>query len=253
MEESLLKSLGLNQSEIKIYRSISELGSGTPAVFGKSAAIKRTTAYSIARGLVEKGLLVEDTSRRPRTFRLASPSEVLALTEVDKRLILEREKLYKKLATELTTLSASSTYPVPTVRFIEEAKINDFLHQQITVWDKSMHDTKETSWWGFQDHTFVEHYSDWILWYWERFPKDVDLKFLSNRAEVEVQFGPKIGSRREIKFWGEATNFNSTTWVIGDYLVMVNTRTHPFYLFEIHDKRLAHDQREVFRNLWPLV
>lgn len=26
---------------------------------------------------------------------------------------------------------------------------------------------KDSTWWGFQDHTFVEHYEKWIDWYWQ--------------------------------------------------------------------------------------
>ncbi len=253
MKDSLLSSLGLSPSEIRIYNSIIKIGPSTPPVFGKSAGIKRTTAYSLARGLVEKGLLSEDATKRPRLFSVASPAEVLALTRADKKRVAEREELLKGLAKELSTIAASPSYEVPTVRFIEETKIMDFLRQQAFVWDKNILESKETTWWGFQDHTFVEHYGEWISWYWDKWQEGIDLKLLSNRAPVEVKFGPKYASRRHIKFWGEAVNFLSTTWAIGDYVVMINTRTRPFYLVEIHSKLLAHDQREVFRNLWPLV
>ena len=252
MEDSLLGSLGLNPSEIRIYNSVVKLGIAAPATFGKTAGIKRTTAYSIARSLVEKGLLTEDATKRPRVFSPATPTQILALTRMDKKRVAEREEMLKKLASELSNLSASSSYPVPTVRFVEEEKIEDFLYQQKAVWDKNLLETEPT-WWGFQDHTFVENYSTWISWYWDHMPKGMDLNLLSNRAEVEVKFGPQYASARHIKFWGEATNFLSTTWAIGHYLLMINTRNRPFYLVEIHDRLMAHDHREVFKNLWPLV
>lgn len=253
MKDSLLSSLGLTSGEIRIYNAVLKLGTSTPTVFGKSAGMKRTTAYSIARGLVEKGLLTEDTTKRPRVFTPATPAEVVALTRVDKKQVMEREELLKKLAEELSSRSVASVYPVPTVRFIEEAKISDFLRQQTMLWEASMIETNEPTWWGFQDHTLLEHHGDWISWYWGRCPKEIDLKLISNRAQVEVKLGPKLSSRRMIKYWGEAANFLSTTWAIGDYFIMINTRTRPFYLVEIHDKLVAHDQREVFRNLWPMV
>lgn len=120
------------------------------------------------------------------------------------------------------------------------------------MWHKSLEKT-ESEWWGFQDHTFVEQFSEWITWYWEQPWSPIELKLLSNRSESEVAFGNTIGPKRQIKFWGEATNFHSTTWVVGEYVIMVNTRQRPFYLVEIHDALMAHDHREVYRNLWPLV
>lgn len=255
MDQKLLEALDLNPSEIAIYTAVLASGGLAPAALAKVANMKRTTAYSVAGSLVEKGLLVEDATKRPRIFTPSDSEQVLALIERERKQVSVREETLKRLANELTTISASTSYPVPTVRFIEEGKIHDFLRTQTVVWDQNILESKETTWWGFQDHTFVEQYADWIEWYWKRFPEGIDLKLLSNRAQTEVAFSEKLNAenRRNIKFWGEADNFLSTTWAIGDYLVMINTRTKPFYLVEIHDKLMAHDQREVFRNLWEMV
>ncbi len=252
MDEKVLAGLGLNTTESAVYKAVLENGSLPPAQLAKAAGVKRTTAYSVAGSLVEKGLLLEDATKRPRVFRPATPDQVLALIDKERAQVSERETVLTKLANELSNLSASTTYPVPTVRFIEEDKIEAFLKQQTPVWDKNLLETEPT-WWGSQDHTFVEHYGKWISWYWEQNSKEIDLKLLSNRAPAEVEFGPKYANRRHIKFWGEATDFLSTTWIIGDYVVMINTRAKPFYLVEIHDKLMAHDQREVFRNLWEMI
>lgn len=252
MDKNLLAPLDLNESEIAVYTTVLKTGPVTPVALAKAAGVKRTTAYSIARGLVEKGLLIEDGTRRPRVFAPATPEQVRALTEREKQRFTERESALGSIADELSKLSAQKSYPVPTVRFIEEGKIDAFFRQQAPVWDASML-AQEPTWWGFQDHTLVEEFGDWISWYWKQAPEKIDLKLLSNRASSEIEFAKNVTDRRQIKFWGEATSFLSTTWAVGDYLVMINTRTHPFYLVEIHDKLMAHDQREVFKNLWPLV
>jgi len=252
MDEKMLGSLNLNESELALYKALLKAGNLTPTALAKAAGLKRTTAYSVARSLAEKGLIVEDITRRPRVFTPATADEVLSLIEVEKKKLLEREQSLKNLAGELSKISAESSYPVPTVRFIEEKKIDSFLNQQVEEWNKSLLATEPT-WWGFQDHTFVEQYGDWITKYWKQSPETIDLKLLSNRTQAEVQMQKTVTPRRTVKFWGEATNFISTTWVIGDYVIILNTRNHPFYLIEIHDKLMANDQREVFKNLWPLV
>jgi len=253
MNDAVLEQLGLKPKEIVIYRAILKTGSISPAALAKTVGIKRTTAYSIARGLVERGLLAEDVGRRPRTFAVAFPKDVLALIDDEKKRLQDKESALKSIAEELSQLVKKSHYPVPTLRFIEEGKIEKFLYQQSLVWDKNILETKETTWWGFQDHTFIEHYGDWIRWYWGQSPQPIDLKLLSNRAESEVKFGAPLAPRRYIKYWGEANLFRSTLWAIGEYVVMINTRNRPFYLVEIHDELMANDQREVFKNLWPLV
>jgi hypothetical protein len=253
MNDAIYEQLGLNHREIAVYRAVIKEGLITPVALAKAVNLNRTTAYSIARGLVEKGLLVEDIQKRPRTFSPASPADVLALIGDEQKKLKEKEVAFKTIAEELSQLANRSQYPVPTLRFIEERKIDKFLRQQTPLWDKNILDTKETTWWGFQDHTFVEHHGDWISWYWAQSPPPIDLKLLSNAAETEVKFGKALAPRRWIKYWGEANLFRSTFWAIGDYVVMINTRSRPFYLVEIHDELMANDQREVFKNLWPLV
>lgn len=255
MDLSVLEPLNLNKSEVALYKAVLKAGLLTPSEIAKLTNLKRTTAYNIARSLVEKGLLVEDITRRPAVFALADAEQVLTQIEREKKQLIEREESYKKIAAEISKITADKTYAVPTVRFVEEDKIEDFLKKNASVWDKNGIDCNETTWWGFQDHTFVEHFGEWIEWYWERWNQKVDLRLLSNRAESEVKFAQKNAHRtkRNIKFWGEALDFYSTTWIIGEYMIMINTRSKPFHLVEIHDTMMAHDQREVFKNLWGMI
>ena len=45
-------------------------------------------------------------------------------------------------------------------------------------------------------------------------------------------------------------NFFEQAKSYGDYLIVVATHKRPFYLFEIHDKMLAHNMRKLFKKLW---
>lgn len=253
MNEANLEKLGLKEKEIALYQAVLKNGPSTPVSLSRMLGIKRTTCYSLARGLAEKGLLFEDTSARPRTFAAATANDVLALIGEEKKRALAKEEVLKAVAEELAQAAERTRYPVPTLRFVDEKKLGRFLRQEMPVWDKSMLVRAEPAWWGFQDHTFVEHFGDWIREYWEQASQEIGLNLLSNRAESEVKFSGTVTPRRVIKYWGEAALFRSTLWAIGDYVVMINTRTRPFYLVEIHDELMANDQREVFKNLWPLV
>ena len=54
---------------------------------------------------------------------------------------------------------------------------------------------------------------------------------------------------RDIRF-SHDVDFTSSVWVGGEYLVMIVTKQHPFYLLEIHDATLSHNMREVFKKMW---
>ena len=251
MDDTLLSELSIAGSEAKIYKAALKARGATPAALGKMTGIKRTTAYHIARMLVDKGFLAEDASRRPRVFRPASPQDIQELIEDEHKKAGARETILNQLAGELSLLGAEESYPVPHIRFIEEGKLEAFLYNETPKWHESIMKTDAT-WWGFQDHTFLDRYSKITDWYWKRAGEPFSVKLLSNQSETEKKMAGKY-SRRTIKFWNKTNHFLSTTWAIGDYVVMVNTRRHPFYLVEIHDTTFANDLREVFKNLWPLV
>ncbi len=251
MDDTLLASLGLHAREAKIYRTVVRSGEIDPASLAKATGIKRTSAYAIARGLVEKGLLMEDSTKRPRIFSPASPKDVRHIVSEDRKRLNVREELFKELASDLSRAQSQKSYPVPQIRFLEEDKIERFLYGETSRWHKSIAG-RDLTWWGFQDHTFVDQYRKWINWQWKHSPQHLEVKLLSNQSVSELRLKGQY-PQRKIKFWQKANKFVSTTWVVGDYVLMINTRNHPFYLVEIHDATLANDQREVFKNLWPLV
>ena len=91
MDLSVLEPLDLNKNELALYKAVLLSGQMTPAEVAKVTNLKRTTAYNVARSLVEKGLLIEDATRRPAVFSLADAEQVLTQIEKEKKLLLERE------------------------------------------------------------------------------------------------------------------------------------------------------------------
>lgn len=251
MNERLFNGLGIVGSEAKIYKAALKARHASPAALGKMTGIKRTTAYHIARALVDKGLLLEDSTKRPRVFSLTTPEDIQGLITEERGRSNAREKILKELAGELSSITAEEFYPVPHIQFVEEKKLEQFFYKEVPKWHKSALSVDAT-WWGFQDHTFIDRFGKITDWYWKREKESFFVKLLSNKSDTEKKWSGKY-PRRTIKFWDKSNNFVSTTWVAGDYVIMTNTRRHPFYLVEIHDATLANDFREVFKNLWPLV
>ena len=251
MNDQLLSALGVVGPEARIFRAVLKAGRATPAELGKVTGIKRTTAYHTARVLTERGLLIEDATKRPRVFSPALPQDIRSIIDGEHRRFEARKNNLHQLADELSRVVAEDTYPVPQIRFVAAEKLEKFLYSETPKWHKSLMATDAT-WWGFQDHTFIDHFGKITDWYWRRAKEPLTVKLLSNISNTEKRLVGKY-SQRHIKFWSRASNFLSTTWVVGEYVVMVNTRRKPFYLVEIHDVTMAHDLREVFKNLWATI
>jgi len=251
MIEELLKNLGFSDKETQVYLAVLKYGRIQPAALASALGINRTTVYSIAKELVKRGVVSEDlgTTNIHLVAKPAQDLEVLAKKE--ERRLEDKREVIKKAIAELQNIAKVADYVVPKIVFVPEDEIDRHLYKQTPAWDASILKYDGT-WWGFQDHTLVANYEKWIDWYWEKGsnPKTA-LKLLSNESAETIK--KKKYVRRQIRFWAQSKNFSATTWVLGDYVVMIVTSQKPFHLVEIHDAVLAHNLREVFKGIWRSV
>lgn len=250
MIEKLLKQLGFNPKEIIVYLAILKHGKITPAELAKQTGIKRPTVYSVVKELLEKGVIVDDLGAK-QSFLLARPPENLENSiRNDEQRVREKRKIIGQAIAELELITKQTPYSIPKIQFVFENDLENFLYKQAVLWNESII-LRDQIWWGFQDPSFVEKYSEWIDWYWKKSaPNDISLKLLTNKAPIEDDMKKLNFERRVVKFWQNAGQFTATTWVCGDYLIMVMTAQNPHYLVQIYDPILAHNMRELFKSIW---
>lgn len=245
-----LREIGLNDKEIEVYLCLLKNGKTSPTTLSKLTKINRATIYNITRSLISKGIIAEDVSGKTIYF---APLPVSSLEQIVKRPMRELEEkgvLIKKAIDELSLITAKSQYIVPTIRFVEEQDLENYLYENIEKWQKSVIDIDST-WWGLQDYTFIDHFRKFNDWYWKQeFSQNVNMYQVGNYSEAEEEALKRYNKpNRDVRFSTDI-NFTSSVWVGGDYIIMIVTRQHPFYLFEIHDIALAHNMRQVFKKLW---
>jgi len=251
--KSLLKKLGLTDNEVKVYLTVVREGKIRPSKVSKITNINRTTVYSIAKELVKKNLIFEDLGG-PNSYLISLPPEDLqTLIVKEETKLQETKELVNQAVAELSLLAKEIKYSIPKITFITQDKLSDFLYQETDKWNYSALGLDKT-WWGFQDPTFVGNFEKWIDWSWQREScKEIQVKLLSSKSEIESKMSSKDYERRLIKFWDKSTNFSVSTWVIGNYIIMINTQSDPFYLTEIHDQSMADNYREIFKAIWQTI
>ncbi len=249
MLEKVLSQLGLGNKEQTIYKLILEHGKIAPTLLARLAKINRTTVYSVAKELKDKGLIIEDLGGKTLYYLPSKENELEKLVKVEHEKTEQREKSIRELQSFLKQIPESKTFSVPKIRFIDEADLENYLEEATPRWYESML-TSDKTWWGFQDHSFVEKFEKWIDWSWNKAPKDVDLKLLTNESDVEEKMkSKKYSDRRKVK-WFDSNEFSATQWVVGNYVIYIMTKQRPFYLVEIHDSVIAHNSRELFKSIW---
>lgn len=249
MLEKTLNQLGLGNKEIAIYKLILEHGKIAPALLSRLAKINRTTVYSVAKELKDKGLIIEDLGGKTLYYLPSREQDLEKLVKSEQDNLKQKEASIRELQALIKNNPESKTYSVPKIRFIDEADMKDYLYDAVPKWNESIVATDPT-WWGFQDHTFVEEFKDWIVWYWKNAPKEIDLKLFSNDKAIEKEMVKEKITRRDIKFWNGNDEFTATQWIIGSYIIMIVTNQKPYYLVEIHDSVMAHNMRTLFKRMW---
>lgn len=250
-----LKRIGLKDKEIELYKVLLEHGRTTPSQLSKLTGINRATVYASVNGLIAQGLVVEDLAGSVLHYLPLPPKNLLKTIHNSRRELADKEKMVKQAIKDLSQISAGGQYIIPKINFVEEKNLEKYLYDNAARWNKELLKFDGT-WWGFQDHSLVENFEDWILWVGKskeyNHPK-INAKLLSNNSSIEAKMENKIPkSKRNTRFTNDM-NFTSTVWIVGEYIVTISTRQHPFYLIEIHDAVLAHNLRETFKKLWSVL
>lgn len=245
-----LKKLGLNNKEIEIYLTLIKKGSTSPTDLAKITKINRATIYSSAKNLQNKGLIIEDVSGAKTVFTPAPATQLEQIIKRGERELEEKKNTINDIVEELNIITSEKKYSVPKIRFVDESNLENFIRENMEKWIQSMRKSDST-WWGTQDHTFSESFTEFNEWYWKRpYVGGIKMHLVTNEADIEKILEKRYQkNERDVRFT-DSMKFTSSVWVGGEYLIMIVTRNRPFYLFEIHDAALADNMREVFKNVW---
>ncbi|MEI6810972.1 MAG: helix-turn-helix domain-containing protein [Candidatus Nomurabacteria bacterium] len=249
MLEKEFSKIGLNNNEREVYLAVLKAGKVSPIRIAKETGINRTTVYSIARKLAKLGLIVEEVGAKAAYLYADKPESLFAIFQKEEDELKEKQDLVKNIVEELKKIPSQASYSVPKIKFIEEDDLTDYLYKQHDIWMESAI-TRDAIWWGYHDSSVTKTYEDWIHWSWKQpISRDITVNLFSNENKEEEEMN-KTHKERHTKLLPTGNEVDSSTWIVGDYTIMVQTRTRPHYLVEICDPVFARNQREFFKCLW---
>lgn len=252
MIEQIFKELGFTNNEVKLYLLLAESGKATAQLLAKRSRIARTTTYSVLESLMTKGLVAEEKKQGTTFFVVNKPNSILRTIQREHEQVKRREGLAKDLIEMITPYFKSKFFSIPKMQFFEgKNSVENMLYQHLEDWRGAIAQTDYT-WWGYQDHTFVEYYLPWLESYWKIKTEREKIKLLSNQASVEDDLKDKVPGR-VIKPISPNFDFSSSVWVCGDYIILVMTRQEPHYAFQIRDAVFGENLRLVFKLLWERI
>ncbi len=247
MLEKEFQALGLNENEQKVYLAVLSAGKIAPARIAKETGINRTTVYSISRKLMSLRLIGEDLGAKVAYLYAEAPTSFEGIFAKEEADLMKKKELARQISIELTALPKRISYSVPRIKFVEEANLTDYLYKAYPIWAESGLQGDNT-WWGYHDSSFTEEYESWIDWSWKVGSPELKVRFLTNVHQAEEGLSRKYPERRLKTIQGK--EFDSSMWVIGDYVLMTYSQNRPHYLVEIHDAVFARNQRQLFKTFW---
>lgn len=251
MDLNAFYNLGFTRNEASVYLSLVEQGRSPAHLLAKRLKLPRSTIYSVLAVLQQRKLVRAEKVRGATHFRVDSPDDLLHNLQEEEKKIRERQYAATSLVQELKQIFQSSAVQSPRVEFFEgKTKVERFLFDNLDRWTDSMLRTDKSTW-GYQDHTFVQMFPAWIKRAWQVIHERAGIpgRILSNRSAIEQSLRGKI-PRRQVRVLGSDINFESSFWVMGEYVILIMTREDPIYAFQIHDRLLAANLKAVFHHLY---
>jgi DNA-binding MarR family transcriptional regulator len=253
MIEQHFHNLGISQTGGQVFLALAELGKSTPAVLAKRCKLPRSTVYTALASLESRGLVTQEQTSHGALYLANQPEAFLRAVnreraELESKLS-EKESSAQELINLVQPYFQSKNYSVPKLQFFEgRANVEAMLYDNCFEWQKSIAQADYT-WWGYQDHGFVEQYRGWLDYYWAKLHENERILLFSNRSDTERKLKGKV-QRREIKLVPQNFNISSTIWILGEYVISIVTQQEPHYAFQMRDHVFAANQRQIFQLLW---
>ncbi|KKU45025.1 MAG: Transcriptional regulator TrmB [Microgenomates group bacterium GW2011_GWA2_46_7] len=111
VDVSLLKQLGMEEKEAKMYLAALEFGPTTIVKLAKKSGIKRTTIYEFIDDMVARGLIATSISVKRTLYSASEPVKL-------EQLIEKQREIIKEILPGLESLAKKSPQR-PRVRFYE--------------------------------------------------------------------------------------------------------------------------------------
>lgn len=250
--ERLLVQLGLTPKQIQVFMQLLDTGPSSPSALARLCNLPRPTVYAILEELCDQGFVQEDLMSTKKIFLSTPPEDLIGILEPMRSEVDKKEILLKELIPILKSATQGTLSYTPRIVYIPQGRIESYLRSQTPKWNASLI-TTGTEYVGFQDRTCTMVLQDWIRWYWQQpSSKDIKLRLISNSSDFEENtMTPQFPqSKRHVLPWEGAGDMTFSTWINGDYTLLINTRQRPFYLIEIFDPSYAQSQRQIFEAVW---
>ncbi len=236
-----MEKFGFTKAEKKIYLALLALGSSTAGPLIKKTGLHRATVYDGLRRLVEKGFVAFVIKGGVRHFQAVNPSKLIDLIKEEKKKLIEKEKLAKKVVKQLKSL------------FLQHQKENVIVFQGKKAVKSVFSELIKAG--KYCVFTSTGKFKEILGSYFHKFQKmkkekRVKAKLLIDERLRNTKYVREIYGK--IKFIPKEHVGPTATFVYNNKVLFV-TFTSPPIAVSIENKELADSFKDYFNLLWKNV
>lgn len=251
MIESFLQSLGLAESETRVYLYLLTHGESIASVIAKRLGLKRASVYQVLETLEAKEIIVQFSKNNVAHFDSVDPDELVALCE---QRVYQMQRLKQKaevLKVEMKKLREKGK--MPTLEIRGKIKYYQGMEAVTQLIDETLTE-KGTEQLCFGLNTYHAELAgdDWGDYTKKRVEKGMFVKSIQPNTDAAIEY--KSRDKKELretrlvpndKFPGKC-EIN----IIGDMIAMFTTGTHEPMGMKMYNKDLAQALRSLFNLSW---
>ncbi|MDP2947774.1 MAG: helix-turn-helix domain-containing protein [Nanoarchaeota archaeon] len=238
-----LKLLGLNDSEIKVYLSLLELGEALASEIANKSEIPRASIYDILERLQQEGLVSYITKDFKRYFSASEPKTIIENLDYTKKRI-------KDILPNLEALKKNNQPMSKTEIF--EGKNGLQMIMNLMLEEKNLFVLGASR----KSSEILPFFVD--KWHKERIKRKIKTEIIYNDIEgIRSSVSKSVKILGSKKFWSYRflhTNYLSPvmTIVFGNKVALVNWVKNPSVIL-IENRDIAETYKQYFLRLWELA
>jgi sugar-specific transcriptional regulator TrmB len=244
------RALGFNEKEEQIYLALIGKRNVTAALLSKRTNIPRATVYGILEQLTLNGLVKPTKSRGTTTYSITDADAFTRLLDQREQTLREQRSHATVVTEQISILLKSPAADLPEIQVFEGRKaVESMMFEYLPEWRKSMERCSDLTLWGYQDNAVVKTFDKWHRHLWKTMGKDETICLFSNKSDYDKELLLKVRGR-QVRALPDGTQFFSSIWLYGEYILMGMTRERPFFAVLIRETMLAANLRAIFKLLW---
>ena len=236
MDTEILKEIGLNENEIKVYIILLRLGSSKVNEVYDKTKIPRSFIYEVLKSLIDKGLVSYVIKSGIRYYEAAKPLKL-------KEILKEKESKLDSILPELENIK-KLVKKKPTVELYEGVEGIKTILEDILKMEKG------EIMYAYSNEDIFKL----LTFYFPNFIKRRAKKGIFGRIIEEDTEKIREDQKRDKSEYREMRitkiKFNSTTFIYGDKIALITTSKDEPIGVLIENKEMAETQKKVFHVLW---